>query len=421
MKRKTSLLIVMMLVLSTLTNVSADIIEGGVVLEDATDEEETVEGDAQTDETIEETEENEVLELSMNDAIKMAIEANIEMWEIDKSIGELQDLKGQGNDFKELYEELNEGPLLPGSSGYDYVTLILSKNNFFSKNAELRTEELQKGKEQLLKGIEIDTVSTYYKVLVAEKTIEINQSKLNKANEQLRVVNLKFNNGSSTKAEVLNAEMAVQQAKTDLDSAIDDLNIAKLDLLNKIDLPFTQEIVLTDIELSYIPTTELDLDKSIETAKVERLEIITAENNLELQKIETHAYKSYYTSNLWQNKVYTKKLEDAEINVPRAYKDVELDVRKSYLNLVKAERSLVNMDKTVELAKEAARINKLLYDNGMATNLDVLEANTGLAQAEIGHYQLLAVYNINKLMFDNSNILGSMPQSSGGSAEEAPR
>jgi hypothetical protein len=421
MKRKISLLIVMMLVLSTLTNVSADIIEGGVVLEDATDEEETVEGDAQTDETIEETEENEVLELSMNDAIKMAIEANIEMWEIDKSIGELQDLKGQGNDFKELYEELNEGPLLPGSSGYDYVTLILSKNNFFSKNAELRTEELQKGKEQLLKGIEIDTVSTYYKVLVAEKTIEINQSKLNKANEQLRVVNLKFNNGSSTKAEVLNAEMAVQQAKTDLDSAIDDLNIAKLDLLNKIDLPFTQEIVLTDIELSYIPTTELDLDKSIETAKVERLEIITAENNLELQKIETHAYKSYYTSNLWQNKVYTKKLEDAEINVPRAYKDVELDVRKSYLNLVKAERSLVNMDKTVELAKEAARINKLLYDNGMATNLDVLEANTGLAQAEIGHYQLLAVYNINKLMFDNSNILGSMPQSSGGSAEEAPR
>ena len=203
--------------------------------------------------------------------------------------------------------------------------------------------------------------------------------------------------------------------------AFDDLNIAKLDLLNKIDLPFTQEIVLTDIELSYIPTTELDLDKSIETAKVERLEIITAENNLELQKIETHAYKAYYTSNLWQNKVYTKKLEDAEINVPQAYKDVELDVRKSYLNLVKAERSLVNMDKTVELAKEAARINKLLYDNGMATSLDVLEADTNLAQAEIGRYQLLAVYNINKFMFDNSNILGSMPQSSDGSAEEAPR
>ena len=420
MKRKISLLIVLMLVLSTLTifagaeetATSVEAEENG--LEEAT-KEETAEGEIVLEAAVvEEAEETEVLELSMDDAIKMAVESNKEMWEIDKSIGELQDLKRQGFDAKEYYE----GPDFIDSAENDYVYLILSRNNYFTKNAKLRTEELQKGREQLLKGIEVDTVSTYYKVLVAEKIIDINQSKLNKANEQLRVVNLKFDNGSATKAEILSAEIAVQQAKTDLDSSMDDLNIAKLDLLNKIDLPFDQEIVLTDIELTYIPTSELDLYESIETAKAERLEILSAENNLELQKIETHAYKAYYTSNLWQNKVYTKKLEDAELNVPQAYKDVELDVRKSYLNLVKAERSLVNMDKTVELAREAARINKLLYDNGMSTSLDVLEADTNLAQAEIGHYQLLVAYNINKFMFDNLNILGSMPQNSMSSKDE---
>ena len=63
------------------------------------------------------------------------------------------------------------------------------------------------------------------------------------------------------------------------------------------------------------------------------------------------------------------------------------------------------MDKTLELAKESSRINKLLYDNGMATLLDVISADTYLAQAEIGRYQLLAAYNINKLMFDNSNLI----------------
>ncbi len=103
-------------------------------------------------------------------------------------------------------------------------------------------------------------------------------------------------------------------------------------------------------------------------------------------------------------------MKDAEINAQQVYKDVELDIRKSYLNLIKAERALINMEKTLELAKEAARINKLLYDNGMATSLDVLEANAGLTQAEIGHYQLLAAYNINKLMFDNSHIIGSMAE-----------
>lgn len=381
MKKKISLILAMVLMLSTLTNIVAA--------------EDTVPA------------ENKVLELSIDDAVKMATENDRGMWEIDKNIGELKDASRKGSSAKELYEQLSENPIIEGSSGYDYLNLILSKNNFYSKTAELRTKELNKGREQLIKGIEIETKSLYYNVLIAEKAIEINESKLSKANEQLRVVNLKFSNGSATKAEVLNAEMAVQQAKTDLDSAADDLDVDKLDLLNKLDLPFNQDIVLTDTELTYVPTEKLDLNAAIEKAKSERPEILTAENDLELQKIETHAYKAYYTSNLWQHKVAVKKLEAAELDVPQAYKDVELDVRKSYLNLVKAERALVNMNKTVELAKESARINRLLYENGMSTSLDVLEADTNLAQAEIGHYQLLAAYNISKLMFDNSNLMGA--------------
>lgn len=382
MKKKISLLLAMVLIISSLTNIVG----------------------AETTNT----EENKVIELSMEDAVKLAIENDRGMWKIDDQIRELQDLRRKGSDAKELYEFLTEIPLSAVPSEVDYVTLILSKNDFYSKTAELRTKELNKGREQLLIGIEIETKGYYYEVLIAEKSIEINESKLSKANEQLRVVNLKFNNGSATKAEVLNAEMAVQQSKTDLDSAMDDLNIARLDLLNKLDLPFETEIILTDVELAYVPTTEIDINAAIEKAKLERAEILKAENDLELQKIETHAYKAYYTSNLRQHKSAVEKLKDAELNVPQAYKDVELDVRKSYLNLVKAERALVNMDKTVELSKEAARINKLLYDNGMATSLDVLEADTNLAQAEIGRYNLLALYNMNKLMFDNSNLIGTM-------------
>ena len=239
------------------------------------------------------------------------------------------------------------------------------------------------------------------------KAIEINQAKLNKATEQLRVVNLKFDNGSATKAEVLNGEMAVQQAKTDLDTAIDELNTAKLNLLNRLDLPLDKEIVLTEKELSYVPTEKLDLNEAIEKAKEERPEILTAENNLKLQEIKTHADTAYYTANMWQHTVAVKQLEDAELDVPQAYKDVELDVRKAYLNLVEAERALINMNKTLELARESSRINKLLYENGMATSLDVLDADTNLAQAEIGQYQLLAAYNMNKMVFDNSNLIGT--------------
>lgn len=395
MKRKISLLLAMVLILSTLTNV--------VVAEDVV--------------PVSATEENKVLELSMDDAVKLATENDRGMWKIDDGIKQMQDARKAGSSAKDQAEilmgmSLDKIAEIKGATQVDplnnYVDILLAKNGYYITFADTQMKQLEKNRELLVKGIEIETKSLYYSVLLAEKTIEINQAKLNKANEQLRVVNLKFNNGSATKAEVLNAEMAVQQAKTDLDSAMDDLNIAKLDILNKLDLPFDTEIVLIDKELIYVPTIEIDLNTAIEKAKIERPEILIAENNLELQKIETHAYTAYYTSNLRQNKSAKEKLKDAELNVPQVYKDVELDVRKSYLNLVKAERTLVNMDKTVELSKEAARINKLLYDNGMATSLDVLSADINLAQAEIGRYQLLAAYNINKIMFDNSNLIGAM-------------
>lgn len=399
MKRKISLLLAMILLLSTLTSVMAA--------------EDKLSIEAIKTEPEDNLSENKLL-LSMDEAVKMATENSREMWKIDDGIKQMQDARKAGRDAKQFAEDLMAMSLdeisgIKMATGVDplnnYVETLLAKNGYYVTFAETQMKQIEKNRELLVKGIEIETSSLYYGVLLAEKAIKINEAAMRKAEEQLRVVNLQFANGRSTKAEVLNAELAVQQAKTNLDSSMDDLNMAKLNLLNKLDLPFDKEIVLTDTELTYVPTTEINLNDSIEKAKEERPEILKALNDLELQKIETHAYTAYYTSNLRENKAAKEKLKDAELNVPQAYKDVELDVRKSYLNLVKAERSLLNMDKTLELAKESARINKLLYDNGMVTLLDVISADTYLDQAEIGRYQLLAAYNINKLMFDNSNLI----------------
>ncbi len=412
MKRKISLLLAILLMLST---ISVGATDGVTEIQNTM---EIIETDIN-----EETEvEIEPLKLSIDDAVRIATENSRDMWKIDDGIAQVKDARKDAKDAKEAAEEimamsLEQISFLEEEAKKNNVKLdllgnqisnIMAKNDYYIIYADTQQAQLEKNREMLLAGIEIETKSLYYNVLVAEQTISINKLNLTKAEEQLRVVNLKFNNGSATKAEVLNAEMAVQKAKTELDSAVDDYSIAQLNLLNKLELPFDTEFILTDTNLTYVPTEEINLNEAIEKAKAERPEILTAENNLKLQQIETHAYTAYYTSNLRQHKSAKEKLKDAEINAELAFKNVELDVRKTYLNLIKAERTLINMKKTLELAKEAARINKLLFDNGMATNLNVLEANTGLAQAEIGYYQLLAAYNINKLMFDNSNLIGGM-------------
>lgn len=399
MKRKISLLMVFILLLSMLTTAMAA---------------ENTSSDNKAEET-ELSAENKTIELSMDEAVKLAVENSRDMWKIDDGIRQAQDAKRAGRDAKELAEDLMNLSLeeIAGMKAVtqmdplsNYVETLMAKNGYYIKLADTQMLQLGKNREVLLKGIEIQIKSLYYDVLLSEKTIEINQAKLNKANEQLRVVNLKFSNGSATKADVLNGELAVQQAKTDLDSAMDDLSISKLNLLNKLNLPFDTEFILTDKELTYIPSQGINIEDIIAEALEQRPEILSANNDLELQKIETHVYTAYYTSNLRQNKAAKEKLKDAEFNIPKRLKDVELDVRSTYLNLIKAERAFLNMEKTLELSKEAARINKLLFDNGMATPLDVMNADTNLAQAEIGKYQLLAAYNMSKLMLDNSYIIG---------------
>lgn len=396
MKRKIALLLAMVLTLSTIQTNYA-------LAEEETAVETTAETTAET---------AQPLQLSIEDAIKLAAENDRGMWKIDDAIKKMQQMRKDGSDAKKQAEalmDLDLGTLsmLNIDVTGNYVETLLAKNGYYIKTADTQMKLLEKNKEVLTAGIELKTRSLYYGVLLAEKTIEINQAKLASANEQLRVINLKFNTGSATKAEVLKGEMSVQQAQTDLDSANDDLNMAKLNLLNGLSLPFDTEVILTSKDLSYVPTQQLNLSEAIEKAKTGRPEIIEAENALELQKIETHVYTAYYTSNLRENKSAVEELKDAELNVPQAYKNVELDVRTSYLNLVKVERTLVNMDKTVELAKEAARINKLLYTNGMAAAADVIAADASLAQAEIGRYQVLVSYNLSKFMFDNSNLMGS--------------
>ncbi len=397
MKRKISLIICMLLLVCTLQNNAVY----------AANEVKAVETKAV---------ENKQMNLSINDAVKLAQENSREMWKIDDKLKEFYDMRRDASKAKDYAEESMSMPLSE-SSGATTLNTILDRNGYYIKFSDLKTKEVEKNRELVLKGIEISTKSLYYQVLVDEKAIEVNEGNMKKAQEQLRVINLKFSNGSATKAEVLNGEIAVQKSQSEIDSSKNDLQMAKLNLLNKLNLPFDVELTLTEKEMKYVPTSEIKLNEVVEKAKAQRPEILTALNDLELQKIKTHCYTAYYTSNLRQNKAEIERLKDAELKIPQVYKDVELDVRKSYLNLVKAERALINMDKTVELAREASRINKLLYENGMAASPDVLESDTNLAQAEIGRYQLLVSYNISKMMFDNCQLMGTLGSTADSSAE----
>ncbi|MFO7886928.1 MAG: TolC family protein, partial [Eubacteriales bacterium] len=201
-------------------------------------------------------------------------------------------------------------------------------------------------------------------------------------------------------------------AKSDYQDAEDTLKIKYLELNNTLGLDFERDVELVS-QVGYEPTEEIDLQTSIQAALENRSDIKKLEAELELQKEETGAYKSYYTPALQQYKDAEEKLLEAEYAYQQSFKDVELDVRTRYLELVKAERALNNMTESVAIARESVRVSELFYEYDLATLTDVIDAETSLSQAEIGRYQLLISYNIAKMMFENACDVG-LP-SGGGS------
>ena len=91
MKRKISLMLAMILMLSSLTNIA--------LAEETVTEDESIK------------KENGVLSISIADAVKLATESDREMWEIDNGIKQAKDARRQGKDAKENAKALMEMPL----------------------------------------------------------------------------------------------------------------------------------------------------------------------------------------------------------------------------------------------------------------------------------------------------------------------
>ncbi|HTY08762.1 MAG TPA: TolC family protein, partial [Candidatus Edwardsbacteria bacterium] len=71
---------------------------------------------------------------------------------------------------------------------------------------------------------------------------------------------------------------------------------------------------------------------------------------------------------------------------------IRLDVTANYLTLKANEKAILSQQHAVEQAQEALRMSLARYQSGQATNLDVLDANLALSQAETNRIQAVHDY-----------------------------
>ena len=96
-----------------------------------------------------------------------------------------------------------------------------------AKSLLRRVQEIQKSTEL---GIKVQVREAFLKAKCARKMIGVAKTAADQAEEGLRIVKNRYNNGLLTIIDLLDAELAHQQARTNYFKALHDYKVARVDL-----------------------------------------------------------------------------------------------------------------------------------------------------------------------------------------------
>jgi outer membrane protein len=261
----------------------------------------------------------------------------------------------------------------------------------------------------------------YLQALLGQENVTAAQRALNQANESLRVANARVSAGAAPQFDVLqaqvavaNAEQEVVRARTSVATAQTSLS-ATLNLAQDSALEFTETLEprpvagtlqdaigravrdrpeLAEIQ-SRIAATQASIDLAASGGRP-NVNVSTGYDVGNSNGMSTSISGGWsvtlgVTLALYDGGLTRERIREAELRLEQlklldaqVRQQVELDVRLAWLALQQAAGELSAATKAVEQGREAARLAAVRYQAGVGTQLELVSAQTALAQAELG-------------------------------------
>lgn len=313
--------------------------------------------------------------------------------------------------------------------------------------ARLEKEQAMLQYETAVQDALLATRTAYYDVLLAEQQITVNEASINLLTNTFLDQQHRFDAGTVPKFNVLQADVALANARPALISARNNYRIAKNNLSNQLGYNLPRDIWedipmhLTD-KLDSNPYN-VDLPAAIQEALRRRTELAGLQRNEGLQRENivnaragyqpvVQAFAGYdwnsaefnrdlsrefdgwiiggqlnwniFDGMLTRGKVIQAKagLEHAQAEVEDKARQIELEVRTDYSTFIEARETLESQEKVQEEADEALRLARARQEAGTGTQLDVLNAETQLTQARTTQLQALHDYDVARAKFERA-------------------
>ena len=318
------------------------------------------------------------------------------------------------------------------------------KNQADFSAAKLSNESAYYSLRQTIDKVVADTKKLFYDVIFNRALIRVREESVAVLQSQLQDQQSRFEAGTVPRFNVLQAEVALANAIPPVIQARNALRISQFALVKQLGLDYPSDPSLIPIDvlgqLDYNPI-KIDLAKSVFTAltrnpslKVQRQNILIGKEQLKSAmsgfQPTLNATAGYQAFNIptassldqavnglffgvtgsWNifdglatvgaTQAARASLQQSMINYDNGARTVELDVQRAVSNLIEAQEVIDSQRANVVQATEALRLSRERLDAGAGTQLDVLNAQVSLLQAQTteleGRYRYitaLAEYN----------------------------
>ncbi len=298
---------------------------------------------------------------------------------------------------------------------------IISTRNMTSVQLNLARINFETSKDLITKQV----IDRYLSVLLLDAIVSNRQANLESIKKHVENSKRLVDEGIITRHSLLKAEVAQSNAERLLKADQNKLEIARMSLNNM--LNYSQDTVIVLSDSLQFKLVDISLSQMQEKAKQEQLLLQIAEQkkqlaeySLDMERAEMmpkiFAYANYSFFNEFMpvimppftagiqvqytifngmsdaKKVKAAKYFNEEVLISKESTEQKVNfwIEKSYRNAEDAKSRYLNLNKTVELAKEHQKIVQRRFDEGIERTVDVVDSHQLYETAQIE--QLMALY-----------------------------
>jgi outer membrane protein len=297
-----------------------------------------------------------------------------------------------------------------------------------------------KDKIDLIKNnLTYQTIQAFYTILFLEKSINVKDEQISTLEKHLDITNKRMQSGSATDFDILTTQVKVadeQNQKIDIENT---LNKEIINLKNLLGLSSSSSLNLkgefivdsTNYEAesllnkAFNNRPEVKLAKDAEKSATVSKQVASLTDRPTLKLIGSYGFKNGYEPNIevlrgnwaagisasipiFDGNIKDAKVEEADANLKSSSanileieRNIKTEVEQANADLKANKLKIKTSELQVEHAKQAVQRAEAQYQNGIITNLDLIDTETSLAQARLMHLQIiyknvLSYYNLQK-------------------------